>query len=71
MVEHILYLVFDIRIQREIFDSKRNELSFGILDCYIMMNFMTVYVTYYNTTVTSEMVQWAWHIAWMDDARKI
>jgi len=32
---------------------------------------MIVYVTYYNTTVTSEMMKWAWHVAWMDDARKI
>lgn len=66
-----MYLVFGIRMQREIFDSKRNELSFGILDCYIMMNFMIMCITYYSTTVKSEMVQWAWHIAWMDDARKI
>jgi hypothetical protein len=71
MGDHILFLVFGIRMQREIFDSKRNKLSLGILDCYIMMNFMIVYVTYYNTTVTSEMMKWAWHVAWMDDARKI
>jgi hypothetical protein len=71
MGKHILYLVLGIRMHREIFDSKRNELSFGILDCYIMMNFMIVYVTYYNTTIKSEMVQWAWHIAWVDNARKI
>ena len=36
-----------------------------------MMNFMIVYITYCSTTVKSEMVQWAWHVAWMDDARKI
>jgi hypothetical protein len=71
MEEHIFYLVFVIRMQREIFNSKRNELIFGILDCYIMMNFMIVYVTYYSTTITSEVVQWAWHIACMDGARKI
>jgi hypothetical protein len=68
MGEHILYLVSECRGKYLI---KKNELSFGILDCYIMMNFMIVYVTYYNTTITSLIVQWAWHIAWMDDARKI
>lgn len=69
MGEYILYFVFGSKMQKEIFDSERYELSVGILDCYILMNFMLVCVTYYYTAIKSEIVQWAWHIAWMDDEK--